>query len=160
VVTIRFPRLAWFDWRVRIGDNRTEASTHWRRDTTDVVLSSTLPWRVEFRDGVSSMAADLRAVRLEALELSGGAGNVNVQLGRPVGAVPIRASGGANDITLTRSAGTAVSVSLSGGYHAAVIDGTKTSKGGRITSVGGEKAADRFDIQISGGANRIVVGVA
>ena len=160
VVTIRFPRFAWFDWRVRVGDNRLEASTHWRRDTTEVVLNSTLPWRIELRGGVSSMTADLRAVRLESLELSGGAGNVSLKLGVPVGVVPIRLSGGANDLSITRQAGTAMVLTASGGYHSAKVDGTEAWHGGRIASAGAETAADRFEIAVSGGANRIVVGVA
>ena len=157
VITIRFPRFAWFDWRVRVGDNRLEASTHWRRDTTDVVLNSALPWRVEFRGGVSSLAADLRAVRLDALELSGGAGSVSLKLGTPVGIVPVRVSGGANDISMTRPAGTAVGLTVSGGYRSAKVDGTDSWHGGRVASAGAETAANRFEVQVSGGANRIAV---
>ncbi len=157
VVTIRFPRFAWFDWRVKIGDNRVEASTHWRRDTTDVVLNSRLPWRVEFRGGVTSVEADLRAVRLEALELWGGAGAVNLTLGQPAGVVPVRVAGGAKDISVTRPAGTAVGLSVSGGYRSASIDGTEAWHGGRIATAGAESAADQFEVQVSGGVNKVVV---
>jgi DNA-binding MarR family transcriptional regulator len=157
VVTIRFPRFAWFDWRVRVGDNRLEASTHWRPDTTDVVLNAALPWRVEFRGGATSVSADLRGVRLQALELSGGSGAMSLKVGQPVGVVPIRVSGGAHDLSITRPAGAAVRMAVSGGYRSASLDGVQAWSGGRIASSGADDAPDRYEITVSGGATRVTV---
>jgi DNA-binding MarR family transcriptional regulator len=157
VVTIRFPRLAWFDWRMRIGDQRLEASTHWRRDTTDVVLNAALPWRVEFRGGVTSVGADLRPLQLRALELSGGAGSLSLKLGVPSGVVPIHLAGGASDVSITRPAGAAVRLTVNGGYRSATLDGVQAWSGGRISTSGAEDAADRYEIEVHGGANRVSV---
>jgi hypothetical protein len=77
-----------------------------------------------------------------------------------VGIVPVRLSGGANDISITRPAGTAVALAVSGGYHSAKLDGTESWHGGRIASAGAEAAANRFEVQVSGGANRIAVSAA
>ena len=156
-MTIRFPRFAWFDWRVRIGDNRLEASTHWRRDTTDVVLNAALPWRVEFRGGATSVSADLRTVRLQALELAGGSGSMSLRLGVPAGVVPIRVSGGADDLTITRPAGAAVRMTVTGGYRSASLDGVQAWSGGRIASSGADAAPDRYEIEVIGGASRVMV---
>jgi DNA-binding MarR family transcriptional regulator len=160
VVTIRFPRFAWFDWRVRIGDNRLEASTHWRRDTTDIVLNAALPWRVEFRGGATSLQADLRQLQLRAFELSGGAGAMSIKLGQPTGVVPIRVSGGADDVTITRPAGVAVRMAVSGGYRSASLDGVPAWSGGKIGSSGADDAPDRFEVAVSGGVTSLAINAA
>src|SRR4029079_7171304 len=66
VVTIRYPRLAWFDWRARIGDQWINASAHWRRDRTDVLVNAGVPWTIEARGGLTVLTADLRQVHLAA----------------------------------------------------------------------------------------------
>ncbi len=157
VVTIRFPRFAWFDWRLRIGANRLEASTHWRRDATDVVLNAALPWRVEFRGGASAVDADLRPLRLEAIDLAGGSGSISLRLGPPTGVVPIRVAGGANDVTIARPAGAAVRLAVDGGYRSARLDGVDAWSGGRIASSGADTAVDRYEIAVSGGVGRVSV---
>jgi hypothetical protein len=51
VVTIRYPRFAWFDWRARVGDQWLNASAHWRRDTTELALNASLLVRGAARRG-------------------------------------------------------------------------------------------------------------
>lgn len=155
-VTVRYPRFAWFDWRVRIGDNRVNASGHWRRDATDVVLNAALPWRIEFRGGVSSATLDLRGVRLEELTFTGGVGSINLDLGRPAGVVPITMSGGAHDLAIRRAAGVPVRLAVTGGFNEAVVDGQRYRGNNRL-EVGDNRPADRYEIRSSGGVNNIVV---
>jgi DNA-binding MarR family transcriptional regulator len=155
-VTIRFPRFAWFDWRMRIGDNRVNASGHWRRDATDVVLNTALPWRIEFRGGVSSATLDLRAVRLEELTFSGGVGSIKLELGQPVGVVPITMSGGANDVTVSRPAGAALRIGLTGGFNAAVVDGQRLG-GSNQLKMDTDGSPNRFELHATGGMNSLTV---
>ena len=158
-VTIRFPRFAWFDWRVRIGDNRVNASGHWRRDATDVLLNEGLPWRIEFRGGVSSVTLDLRAVRLEELTFSGGVGSIDLRLGRPVGVVPITLAGGAHDVTISRPSGVPLRISVTGGFNAAVVDGQR-HRGGNGLDAGDGRAPDRFELRSSGGVNNLAISAS
>src|SRR3954454_14017 len=58
VITIRYPRFAWFDWRARVGEQWLNASAHWKRDTTELQLNAGLAWSVELRGGATSLKAD------------------------------------------------------------------------------------------------------
>jgi hypothetical protein len=156
-ITIRYPRFAWFDWRGRVADQWVNASAHWKRDAIDVVLNAALPWSVELRGGATSVTADLRAVTITAFALSGGAGSISLALGRPAGVVRIGVTGGAGDILVTRPAGVPVVLTVKGGYRKATLDGTAAWSPGRIATPGGEAAPDRFEVDISGGANKVAV---
>ena len=157
VVTIRYPRFAWFDWRARVGDQWLNASAHWKRDTSDLVLNAALPWSVELRGGATAVDADLGAVTLTGFTLAGGAGSVSLTLGRPSGVVRLRLAGGFGDIMVARPAGVPVVLSVKGGYRKATLDGTAAWSSGRIATAGAETAPDRFEIEIAGGANRVTV---
>ena len=160
VVTIRYPRFAWFDFRTRIADQWLDASAHWRSDRTDLVLNDQLPWTLEFRGGASSISADLRAARLEELVVSGGAGGVKLALGAPAGVVRIRLKGGVRDLSVTRPPGVATRMRVSGGYTKATLDGVAAWSGGRIETPGVEAIPDRFEIEITGGADKVAVTAA
>ena len=60
MITIRFPRFAWFDWRARVGGEWVNASAHWKRDQTEVQLNALLPWAISPRR-CDAVRADLRA---------------------------------------------------------------------------------------------------
>ena len=93
MITIRYPRLAWFDFRTRIGDQWLDASAHWRTNRTELVINDRLPWSVEFRGGATGIDADLRAIRLDGIVVAGTAGVVQLRLGAPVGRRPHPAQG-------------------------------------------------------------------
>ncbi len=71
--------------------------------------------------------------------------------------MPIRVSGGAHDLSITRPAGAAVRMAVSGGYRSASLDGVQAWSGGKIASSGADDAVDRYEIAISGGATRVSV---
>jgi hypothetical protein len=160
IITIRYPRLAWFDWRKRIAGEWVNASGHWRRNTTEIVLNASLPWAVELRGGATQLSADLRNVRLASLDVAGGAGVVELRLGRPSGVVRVRVGGSVGDVRVSRPADAAVVLRVDGGYRSAHLDGTEAWSPGRIASPGAETAADRFEIEVAGGANHVDVAVA
>jgi DNA-binding MarR family transcriptional regulator len=157
-VTIRYPRLAWYDWRARIGDQWINASAHWRRDRTDVLVNATIPWRLELRGGASALTADLRHVRVEGVEITGGAGAVSLALGAPSGVVRIRFRGGTGDVIVTRPAGTAASLTIKGGARSATLDGFEALGSlSRVATPGADEARDRYEIELHGGANKVIV---
>jgi len=147
VVTIRYPRFAWFDWRTRIGDQWLNASAHWKRDTTELQLNARLGWSIELRGGATSLKADLAPVRLTDFDL----------LGEPVGIVPVRVRGGAGDVSVVRPTGVATRLTVIGGAPAATLDGEEAWSTGPIATRGFDDATDGFEIMMAGGVNTVVV---
>jgi len=159
VVTVTYPRFGWFDWRAQIAGQKIEASAHWRKDTGEIALNCTIPWSIELRGGVSQWSADLRTVRLAAFELKGGASKVDLILPKPTGIVPIRIGGGISRVSIERPSGTAMSLSIHGGAGELVVD-TEVYRSASHLSIktpGAESAADRYDIEVSGGASKMLI---
>ncbi len=157
LVTIRYPRFAWFDWRARIADQWIDASAHWRRNVTELVLNAALPWAVELRGGATAVKADLRGIVLESFELSGGAGSIALNLPRPAGVVRIQVTGGVGDATIVRPTGVATTLSVRGGTRSTTLDGAETWSSGRIETPGASAIVDRYEIEVSGGGNNVRV---
>jgi hypothetical protein len=128
------------------------------RRRLQVFLSNRIPWTIQIGGGASSVHLDLRELQLAGIEISGGANSVDVQLGKPKGTVPIQLSGGASNLTIHAAAGSEWSVSLSGGVSGVTINGASLGAfGGDVhrESGGYGKAADRFEIQVSGGVSHL-----
>jgi DNA-binding MarR family transcriptional regulator len=159
VVTVSYPRFGWFDWRAQVAGQSIDASAHRRKDQGEIALNPAIPWAVELRGGVSKLIVDARVLRLQSFDLHGGASQVDLMLPVPVGVVPIRVEGGMNNIELERPAGVAMVLELRGGVNQAIVDG-ETHKGtGRLSlqTPGADKAADRYEIELSGGISKVVV---
>ena len=159
MITIRFPRLAWFDWRARVAGEWVNASAHWKRNQTDLHLNALLPWSIELRGGATQLRADLRALTVSSFEVAGGAGSMSLRLGLPVGHVPVVLGGGAGEITVVRPPGVAVRLRVKGTYRDATLDGIEVWSPGEIATPGADAATDRFDIEIAGGVNTVSVRV-
>jgi hypothetical protein len=145
-VTIRYPRTFHpFDWRKR---------------AAEVALNGSIPWRIEFRGGLSGLEADLSALGLGSFEIIGGASKVAVMLPRPSGTVSVRVSGGASDVTIQRPAGVAARVNVGRGASKLAFDDQRFGAIGgetRLQTSDYEGAADRYDIEVSGGASKLTV---
>ncbi len=83
---------------------------------------------------------------------------MSLALGQPAGIVRIRFKGGTGDVTVVRPAGVAATLSLKGGARKATLDGAEV-KGSlaRIGTPGADRAANRYDIELHGGANKVTV---
>jgi DNA-binding MarR family transcriptional regulator len=158
-VTVAYPRFGWIDWRAQIAGQFIEASAHWQKDHGEIVLNSAVPWAIELRGGVSTWNADLRRLRLESFELKGGASQVELLLPPPVGVVPIRLIGGLNKMSIERPAGTATGLEIKGGVGEVVVDGETRRGAGRLSiqTPGAETAANRYEIEIVGGAAKLSI---
>jgi DNA-binding MarR family transcriptional regulator len=131
-----------------------------RRHTAEIALAKSIPWAIAIRGGASEVRVDARALAIEALEIAGGASDIDLRLGRAAKTAPIRISGGANNIRITRPPNVPAKVEIAGGASSLVIDTL------RLGSVGGEtewqspdyaKATDRFEIEVNGGASNVSV---
>ena len=132
----------------------------WRAQSADFALTTAVPWDISLRGGMWKLVADLSDLRVTALEVTGGASDIEVTLPAPVGIVPVRLSGGASEVLLRRPAGTEARAELNGGASQLVFDGQRLGAvGGRmvLASGGFTEAADRYEIRFTGGASQVTV---
>lgn len=171
-VTVRYGRLSWFEWRTQIAGQLLEASAHWRDDRADITLSTDVPWAIELRGGVSRLTGDLGELKLSSLEATGGISKVDLGLPAPTAIVPIRMSGGANDLALHRPAGTGLRLRIRGGANRVTVDGQRIHGKGDVSfdetgpaprgevafeTKGFAESTKRYEIELTGGANRLSI---
>ncbi|HEX5465471.1 MAG TPA: MarR family transcriptional regulator [Candidatus Limnocylindrales bacterium] len=141
VVTFRFPGLPF----LRQGGRGT------------VRLNPAIPWSISVSGGLSQLEADLRGLAIERIQIAGGANRGRLTLGPARGAVQILIAGGANDLTIRRPAGTGVEVEAGGGITKLTLDGRQVEAGQHRLVAVDEGGGDRYEISVSGGANRVAV---
>ena len=123
-----------------------------------VTLTDRIPWTIQIRGGVGSLRLDVRRLQLAKLVLSGGVSRTDAQLPTPKGTVLIEVSGGVTNLDLRAPAGSQWHVAASGGVSGLSINGASYAAiGGDLQrqSPGYAAAANRYDIEISGGASHI-----
>jgi hypothetical protein len=132
----------------------------WRGQSADFALSTAVPWDISLRGGMWKLAADLTALRVTSLEVTGGASDIEIRLPAPAGTVPVRVSGGASKVTLLRPRGSEARAEVAGGASQLAFDGQRLGAvGGRtvLASGGFADAADRYEIRFTGGASQVTV---
>ena len=145
-VTIRYPRTFHpFDWRKR---------------TAEVTLNPAIPWQIEFHGGLSRLDADLSVLELVSFKVTGGASGVAVTLPRPSGTVSVRVSGGASDVSIHRPEGLAARIRVGRGVSKLVFDEQRFGAIGgetRLQTIDYDGAADRYDVEVTGGASKLSI---
>jgi DNA-binding MarR family transcriptional regulator len=131
----------------------------WRKRGASIGLNPTIPWTVEIHGGMSKARADLSAIDVRSFELTGGADRIRLELGQPAGLIPVRLVGGANDLRIERPGDVAVRLRLKGGANRVELDEQRlgSASDGTLESPGASTATSRFDIDVSGGANKVAV---
>jgi DNA-binding MarR family transcriptional regulator len=133
----------------------------WRAQSADFALSTAVPWDISLRGGMWKLSADLTALRVTSLEVTGGASDIEIRLPAPEGTVPVRVSGGASKVTLLRPRGSEARAEVAGGASQLIFDDQRLGAvGGRtvLASGGFADAADRYEIRFTGGASQVTVG--
>ena len=131
-----------------------------RPQTSHMALNSHIPWRIEVGQGIKGLRGDLRELTFEGLDVNGGAVDVDLTLPEPSGNIAIRFKGGVKDVTLRRPKGTEARLAVKGGATHIKFDAqTAGAIGGGLSwqSSGFDDAADRYDIEIGGGAVHVTV---
>jgi DNA-binding MarR family transcriptional regulator len=147
---------------VTIAQRRRFRPFDWRRQSAEVALNTSIPWTISLKGGMWKLTADLRAVRLEALTVSGGASDVEIWLPEPAGVVGVAVTGGASSVTVHRPAGAAARAAISGGASSLAFDEQKLGAvGGRnvLATPGFDQATDRYELRFSGGASSVTLDV-
>lgn len=132
----------------------------WGGGDAEIVLCTAVPWTIDVRGGVSDLDAQLGELRLERIDVHGGASQVNVRLPPPSGTVVVRIVGGASKVTFRRPARTPVQIAITGGASGLRVDRKKldaVSDSVRLSSEGYDGATDRYSIEITGGASAVTV---
>lgn len=135
----------------------------WRGQSCDVSINAAVPWALSLRGGMWQLRADLRGLRLESLEVTGGASDVEIWLPEPAGTVPVRIAGGASEVRIHRPGTAALRAVLSGGasrlefgdQHLGAVGGHNV-----LSTPGFDEATDRYEVRFSGGASQVTVDVA
>lgn len=136
---------------------------HWSKVKSTVTLCESIPWTLELRGGASKLDARLARAELRGVEIAGGASDVALSLGRPVGVCAVRIAGGVSAFKLARPAGVGVRVRIKGGASDLELDTFRfESVGGlvRWESHGFAEAESSYDLEIAGGASSIRVAIA
>ncbi|MFM9368706.1 hypothetical protein [Streptomyces sp. Da 82-17] len=131
-----------------------------RRHSGWMTVDARLPWSVEITGGAGRVTADLAALPLRGMSLTGGASHVSVALPQPKGTVRVRVSGGASDISLRRPAGAAARLRVTGGASRLTFDDQYLAAvGGGLTlsDQAYEQAEDRYEIEVVGGVSAFTV---
>jgi DNA-binding MarR family transcriptional regulator len=126
----------------------------------ELTLTTAVPWTIEIRRGVSHLAADLRELHVSAFEITGGVTESELSLPRPRGTATVRIGGGASRLTVKRPRGTAAQVVVRGGASNFVFDAQRLGAVGsatRLATPGWDSAADRWSIELTGGASDLSV---
>ncbi|MBS2029644.1 MAG: MarR family transcriptional regulator [Deltaproteobacteria bacterium] len=133
-----------------------------RKVAAEVDLNSAVPWDIELTGGISKVRAALEDLRLTSLNVRGGASAVEIALPAPHGVVQVRITGGASHLQLTRPKGSAMRIQVHGGAsHISFDDQHLGAVGGvtRLSSSGFESATDRYELELTGGASHLSIGV-
>ncbi len=139
VVTIRYRRSPFSSRRARVR------------------LNGSIPWTVEISGGVTDLTGDI-GVPLSALEVSGGANHIKLDLPAPVGTAGVRVTGVVSIAALTRPPSAPVHLLVGGGVsHLRLDEVTARQVSGRRQYESGDYAGtpDRYDIEITGGASDV-----
>jgi DNA-binding MarR family transcriptional regulator len=126
----------------------------------ELTLTTAVPWAIEIRRGVSHLVADLRELQVSAFEIVGGVTESELSLPRPRGTATVRIGGGASRLTVKRPRGTAAQVVVRGGASNFVFDAQRLGAVGsatRLATPGWDSAADRWSIELTGGASDLSV---
>jgi hypothetical protein len=92
--------------------------------------------------------------------VSGGASRLELTLPPPAGTVPVRVLGGASNVAIHRPGGVAAQVRVDGGSTNLAFDDQRFGAvGGELSlrSPDYERASDRYDITITGGASGLTI---
>jgi DNA-binding MarR family transcriptional regulator len=123
-----------------------------------IALNASIPWTVEIRGGVTDLEGELRAVPLAGLAIDGGVNHLRLALAPPSGTVRLEVNGGSSDAVVERPAGTDFALRARGVVSSLTFDDVRRQNVGkelRMQSRGFGRAADRYELELRGGAARL-----
>ena len=128
-------------------------------DRVVVRLNNRVPWKVRISGGASQMGLNLSNGKVTGVGISGGASQMDVTLPAPHGTVRVAISGGASQMHIRTASGTAARITVTGGVGTLQVNDSRQTGVGQLTlaTPGYDSTADRYDIQITGGASDVTL---
>jgi hypothetical protein len=125
----------------------------------DVQLDRKVRWELVLNGGSSQEYVDLSQGQIQSLDLSAGAYQMHVNLGKTAGSVPVKVTGGATDLILHLPSDTGANLHVSGTVNQVTIDGDNHGRvtGGGSFTVGSGGAEDGYLIDCKAGLNTLTV---
>jgi DNA-binding MarR family transcriptional regulator len=120
-----------------------------------IALNPDIPWTIEVRGGLSDLIGELGDVPLAGLSLDGGVNHLRLRLAPPTGTVRLEIDGGTSDARIDRPAGTDLALRVRGVVSHLAFDDERRENVGRelrMQSRGFGRAADRYELELTGGA--------
>ncbi len=133
----------------------------WGRTAAGVTINPRVSWAVEIDGGVAHWDGDLTSVDLSGIEVRGGGTHIRLRLPAPGGTVPIRISGGVKDLHFLRASSVPVRIQIAGGASKLALDRQGFGAVGgpiELESDGYSSRADRYLVEIGGGASQVTIG--
>jgi hypothetical protein len=147
------PRADERDGRVRLrldGDARA----------VDITLHAAVRWDLRIAGGADLSTIDLSAGRVGGVDLTGGAGRIDLTLPRPDGTLGVRMSGGVNSFDVRTAERTPVRVRVGRGAGQVVLYGQRhagVAAGRTFTPAAWGAAVDRVDVDAAAGMSALTV---
>lgn len=134
-----------------------------RRRHGAVTLNASVSWSIDIDRGGAAISADLGRIRLRSFAVQGGANDVMLVLAEPSGTVPISFAGGVSALTVVRPRGVPAIVRVRRGAAAIHFDGQEMEAVGgalQLTTPDADQKADRYEIDVLGGATSLRVSTS
>ncbi len=125
-----------------------------RHEPYEISLNRDVRWEMTVRGGAARLSIDLRGTTLRSVSISGGASAIDLRLGRPDRAVPIRLNSSASRIDVSRPGAVPVAVHVRGSAMDVRLDGARVSSYGETTGRRQTSGA-RFELELSGAASAV-----
>ena len=128
-----------------------------------ISLAAGIPWTIELQGGLTDLDGSLEGTTLSRLDVEDGANHVSLDLPDPFGTVALRVNGVASSIRLQRPASAPVGLRVAGGISHLRLDGEHHQQVGgdrRFVSEGYAAGANRYEIEILGGASEVRIGTS
>ena len=131
-----------------------------RSQRPEITLNSSIPWEIEFRNGVSHLDANLVELPVRSLDILGGASEIRLALSTPSRTTFIYFSGGLHHGVIRVPSTSEMRVQISGrSTYLNFMDRHFRAIGGEtsLESPGYNHSMNRFDVCIAGGASQLTV---
>lgn len=131
-----------------------------KRHRLGLGLNPDIAWSIHVRGGLSHARLALDELWLGSLEVSGGVSSVELRLSAPRGHVRLRIKGGVSQLSITRATGAQLGAIIHSGASQLVLDSLQLGAvGGRMEwqTQNFANAADRFELEVMGGAEKLHV---
>ena len=132
----------------------------WLERPAEVTLNASVTWHIESRGSTSRLTANLCRLRLGSIKLACGASRTEIMLPRPSSTVSVHILGGASNVTIHRPEGVAARAHVVGGATNLTFDEKHLGAIGgdvNLQSPDYDDAANRYDIEVTGGANNLTI---